>query len=210
MNHPTREEWVPYLFGETKSDARRQLNAHLKDCPDCRQEIENWKMSLGLLDAWKLPPVPGPAPSFAPLLNWAVAAAVVLLVGFGIGRLTAKADVQKVRAAIEPELRRELTQEFARLTREEINKSASSTLAAAAQQTEQAMAVLGKEIEDARAEDNRAIYAAMDKLESDSFTQFVSLKKDVDTVAVNTDAGLRNAAQELVQLADYKQPLGVK
>ena len=210
MNHPTREEWVPYLFGETKADARRQLNAHLKDCPDCRQEIESWKMSLGLLDAWKLPPVPRPAPSFAPLLNWAVAAAVVLLVGFGIGRLSAKADVQKVRAAIEPELRRELTQEFARLTREEINKSASSTLAAAAQQTDQAMAVLGKEIEDARAEDNRAIYAAMDKLESDSFTQFVSLKKDVDTVAVNTDAGLRNTAQELVQLADYKQPAGVK
>jgi|SRR5882724_10921200 len=210
MNHPTREEWVPYLFGETKPDARRQLNAHLKDCPDCRQEIDTWKMSLGLLDSWKLPPVPRPAPSFAPFLNWAAAAAVVLLAGFGIGRLTARADVQRVRAAIEQELRRELTQEFARLTREEMSKSASSTLAAAAQQTDQAMAVLTKAIEDTRTEDNRAIYAAMDKLESDSFAQFVSLKKDVDTVAVNTDAGLRNTAQELVQLADYKQPAGVK
>ncbi len=144
MNHPTREEWVPYLFGEAKSDARRQLNAHLKDCPDCRQEIETWKMSLGLLDAWKLPPVPRPAPSFAPLLNWAAAAAVILLVGFGIGRLTAKANVQKVRAAIEPELRRELTQEFARLAREEMSRNTSATLAASAQQTEQAITVLAR------------------------------------------------------------------
>ncbi len=210
MNHPTREEWVPYLFGEAKSDARRQLNAHLKDCPDCRQEIETWKMSLGLLDAWKLPPVPRPAPSFAPLLNWAAAAAVILLVGFGIGRLTAKADVQKVRAAIEPELRRELTQEFARLAREEMSRNTSATLAASAQQTEQAITVLAKAVEVARLEDNRAMYAALDKVESQSFAQFVSLKKDVDTVAVNTDAGLRNTAQELVQLADYKQPAGIK
>src|SRR5438477_7717896 len=119
MNHPKREEWVPYIFGEARPDTRRELNAHLRDCPDCRQEIETWKMSLGLLDAWKLPPVPKPAPSFAPLLYWAAAAAVVLVVGFGIGRLSARADVQKVRAAIEPELRRELTQEFARLAHEE-------------------------------------------------------------------------------------------
>ena len=210
MNHPKREEWVPYLFGEAKSPARGELNAHLRDCPDCRQEIETWKMSLGLLDAWKLPPVARPAPSFAPMLNWAVAAALVLLVGFGIGRLTAKADMQKVRTAIEPELRRELRQEFARLTREEISKSASSTLAASAQQTEQAMAVLAKAVEDTRQEDNRAIYAALDKVESQSFAQFVSLKKDVDTVALNTDAGLRDTAQELVQLADYKQPAGIK
>ena len=88
--------------------------------------------------------------------------------------------------------------------------NASATLAASAQQTEQAMAVMAKAIEDTRQEDNRAIYAALQKVESQSFAQFVSLKKDVDTVALNTDAGLRDTAQELVQLADYKQPAGIK
>jgi uncharacterized membrane-anchored protein YhcB (DUF1043 family) len=210
MNHPKREEWVPYIFGEAKSEIRRELNAHLKGCPDCRQEIETWKSSLGLLDAWKLPPVPRSTPSFAPVLNWAVAAAVVLVVGFGIGRLSARVDAQKVRVAIEPALRQELTQELARLTREEISKNASATLAASAQQTEQAIAVMAKAIEDTRQEDSRAFYAALEKVESQSFAQFVSLKKDVDTVALNTDAGLRDTAQELVQLADYKQPAGIK
>ena len=39
MNHPKREEWVPYLFGETKPEAARQLNAHLKTCPECQESI---------------------------------------------------------------------------------------------------------------------------------------------------------------------------
>ena len=111
MNHPKREEWAPYLFGETKLEVRRELNAHLKECADCRQEIENWQRSLARLDAWKLQPVPKPGLNFAPYLNWAAAAALLLLLGFGIGRLTAKADVDKVRAAIEPAMRRELSQE---------------------------------------------------------------------------------------------------
>ncbi len=33
-----------------------------------------------------------------------------------------------------------------------------------------------------------------------------SLKKDVDTVALNTEAGLSHTAQQLYQLADYKEP----
>jgi len=107
-------------------------------------------------------------------------------------------------------MRRELSQEFARLVREEVSKSAVATLAASGQQAEQAMAVLAKALEDRRTEEDRAIYAVLENLESQSFVQFVSLKKDLDTVALNTDAGLRDTQQELVQLTDYKQPLRAK
>src|SRR5689334_13280453 len=182
MNHPKHEEWVPYLFGETKPEVRRQFKAHLRDCADCRNEIECWQRSLGRLNAWKLPPTPRAVLTFAPILNWAAAAALVLLVGFGAGRLTAgKADVAKVRAALAPELRRELSQEFARYVHEELERSASATLTAAGQQTDQAVSSLAKALQDTRAEDNRAIYAAMNKVESQSFERFVSLKKDLDT-----------------------------
>ena len=126
MNHPKHEEWVPYLFGETKPEVRRQLKEHLRDCADCRNEIESWQRSLGRLNAWKLPPTPRAVLTFAPILNWAAAAALVLLVGFGAGRLTAaKADVAKVRAALAPELRRELSQEFARYLHDELERSSS-------------------------------------------------------------------------------------
>jgi hypothetical protein len=35
---------------------------------------------------------------------------------------------------------------------------------------------------------------------------YVSVKQDVDMLAFNTDAGLRHTAQQLYQLADYKEP----
>jgi hypothetical protein len=201
MNHPKRDEWVPYLFGEAKPETRKLLKEHLKSCAECRHEIENWQRSLTRLDSWKLPTISKVSPIFAPFLSWATAAALVLLLGFVAGRLTARADVQKVRAAIEPAMRQELGREFARLVREQVTQSSSATLAAAGQQTDEALTVLARAIEERRADDNRAIYAAFDKLASENVAQFVSLKKELDTVAVNTDAGLRNTQQELIQLA---------
>ena len=46
------------------------------------------------------------------------------------------------------------------------------------------------------------IYAALAKLESQHDADFISLRKDLDTVAVNTDASLRTTEQQLILLAD--------
>jgi Ni,Fe-hydrogenase III component G len=98
----------------------------------------------------------------------------VLGLGFGFGRLTARqADLEQVRARIEPEIRRE----FAEMLRREIDKSSATTLAQAQRQ----------------AEEVGAAYYAL-------------LKKDLDTVAINTDVSLQQAQRELMQVADYRQP----
>ena len=64
---------------------------------------------------------------------------------------------------------------------------------------------LRQEFEAKRIEDNRAIYAALEKLDAQRIAGYVSLKKELDTVAVLTDAGLRNTEQRLAQLVDYTQ-----
>jgi len=56
------------------------------------------------------------------------------------------------------------------------------------------------DFEKKRVQDNQAIYAALNKL-------YLSLKTDVDTVAVYTDAGLRQTEQQLFELVDYRQPV---
>ena len=128
MNHPKREDWVPYLYGEAKPDLRRQLSGHLEGCAECREELQNWKRSLHQLDAWKLPRRNSRLDAFTPFLKWAAAALLVLGLGFGFGRLTARqADLEKVRAQVEPEIRRE----FAATLRREIDKSVATTLAQA-------------------------------------------------------------------------------
>jgi hypothetical protein len=179
MNHPKPEEWTPYLFGEAKPNERRRLTEHLESCAECRDELAAWKHTLGRLDAWKLPRLRRAAPAFAPLLKWAFAAACLTFVAFGAGRLTAaRTDAAHIRAAIEPELRAQLRQEFTRMLREQIDASSDTTLAAAGKQSEEVAA-----------------------------SWFLSLKKDLDVIAVNTAVGLRQTEQQIVQLADYRGPV---
>ena len=179
MNHPKPEEWVPYVYGEAPSGTRRELAAHLLECPQCREEIESWKRSLNRLDSWKLPRTQRMREELlAPIAKWAAAAVVLLMAGILIGRATApKPDLEKLRAAIAPAIQRDLKSEMSLLVREEIARAASLTLASSHRYSEQ----VGQQV-------------------------YVMLKKDVDTVAVNADAGLRSTARQLVELVDYKEP----
>src|SRR5262245_38032670 len=107
MNHPKREEWVPYLFGEAKSEVRPELQQHLQNCTDCRSEIDNWKRTVRRLDAWQLPKAARRREAFAPMFKWAVASTVILVLGLGLalGRLTSiGGDAAKLREAIEPQI----------------------------------------------------------------------------------------------------------
>ena len=191
---------MSYLYKEVTTEEHSSLAAHLAVCPDCKAKVGDWRSALSCLDAWQ---VPSKRPAIAPsrvMVRWAAAAAILLGAGFGIGRLaSATVTAERVRAEIGPKIRQELRQEFARMLGDELNRTAAATLAAAGEQTKQVLTEYAKAFETGRVEDNRAFYAALEKLESQRITDLLSLKKDVDTVAVLTDAGLR-------QLASYTQP----
>src|SRR5579859_3389752 len=131
MNHPKPEEWVPYVYGEATAPARKQLNAHLSECAQCREEVETWKRSLNRLDTWKVPRLRRSPPIFmAPFLQWAAAAAIMLLAGICIGRATApKVDTEQLRASLGAQIRQDLEQETAAVVRQELARSAALTLA---------------------------------------------------------------------------------
>jgi len=197
MNHPPREDWVPYLFGETETEVRRQLREHLKSCPDCRAEIDRWKRALGRLDDWKLPRAARTRETLSPVFRWAFAGAVLLMLGLGymVGRLTTPvADPAQLRAAIEPELRQEFRAEFARMMRQELATTAAATLAASGEQTKTWLTDYARDI-DARLEAER----------TERISDCLSLKKDVDTLAINADAGFRHTQEGLALLAQYPQ-----
>src|SRR6266571_4326808 len=103
MNHPKREEWTPYLFGEATPEARHKLAEHLQNCPDCVAEIAGWRRSLNTLDLWKLPRRPARSTHGATaLLKWGVAAALALGAGVGLGRWSAPAvDSNALQTRIE-------------------------------------------------------------------------------------------------------------
>jgi len=197
MNHPNQEEWVPYLFGEAKPEVKRRLNEHLDLCEECRAEIERWKRSLGRLDRWRPVRPFGPRARFGLLLGWAAAAAVVLLaLGFAAGRLTSPGiDPVRLQAAIEPKIRQELRREFATWVHQELAKTTPTTLT-----------VSGEKMRTSPEEYVRQLEQKLAVERAERISDCLALKRDVDTIALNADTGLRRAEQQLVELVNYRQP----
>ena len=54
MNHPTREEWMSYLYDELNASERANLKTHLRGCAECAAKVSDWQAARTNLDAWQL------------------------------------------------------------------------------------------------------------------------------------------------------------
>jgi anti-sigma factor RsiW len=201
MTHPTRDEWAPYLFGEADPQTKARLASHLKGCPECAHEIAGWRRSLKRLDAWKLAPPPRAQAAAGPpaLLKWAVAAALVLGLGFGWGRWSAFSAPQ-ARRVLEAQWQRQL-QAAQKQFDTSLAQARQELLRAAAAQSQEALAQLAETLEAERAEDQRALGVMYDALQRQHSIDFVALRKDLETVASRTDEEIRRARFQLYQLS---------
>jgi hypothetical protein len=210
MNHPTSEEWMSYLYEEMEGTERARLTGHLDGCTQCRAKVAVWQGAQRNLDQWRLEPRSARNVTVLarPWFKWAAAILLFAGVGFSAGRfsMARPVDPQKLRAEIEPQLRQELRAELVQTMREELDKSAAATLAASREQTRGMLADYAQKIETARANDNAVISAALDRLDSQQADDYVSLKKQLDTVAVMTDAGLKRTENQMVELAGMTTP----
>src|SRR5258707_4360768 len=109
MKHPNRDEWAPFVFGETSPATTRELNSHLRECADCRAQVEAWRRTLKRLDAWKIPAGHERQFHFAPAVKWAAAAAIVLAIGFALGRFLPASPDPKLMARLEASVRGKVT-----------------------------------------------------------------------------------------------------
>src|SRR5580658_9964688 len=112
MNHPNHEEWLPFLDGEASPEAAKNLSEHLKVCPQCAAEMAARRRSIQTLQRLAWPRQRRAARNWvAPAVKWGLAAAIVLGLGFGLGRFSApnaKALETEVAAQVRDELRQEV------------------------------------------------------------------------------------------------------
>src|SRR5262249_18355123 len=153
---------------------------HLAGCADCAKQVKSWRASMTALDAWELPASRRtPTRQWQPLLKWAAAAAVVLSVGFLLGRQTSNAatELSALKASVSP-----LAATVERDREANVLNATDEAASTAESEVARLMTDYARAAEAVRAEDRRATVVALQEIES----RLGRLRAELETVAVNT------------------------
>ena len=230
MKHPDREEWIPYLWGEASQEVKTQLTKHLESCPECREQVATWDRTIRKLDSWKLPQRSAREAMPQALVRWAIAAVLVLGIGFGLGRFSTYAsfDANKLRSELESSLRASVAAELQQQRRPAEDNGWQAALAATRSQIsndfqvqlaierDQIMAgVMNVSARDSRRqlnefiqflrttrdEDRQNTLVLLREIQKQHATDYLALRKDLETVASLTDDEIQQARLKFIQLA---------
>lgn len=178
MNHPTREDLVAHLYGELPPERQTELTAHLGQCADCQQLATEWRGTMTELDAWKLP---APLPTREREPENVVFApflkwAVAACLAIGFGFLGGRLSAPAPDAAA---LRAALAPEL-----QKISAAVDAKLA----------------------EDRQAVTDILKTMQTQRTEDYASLRRALETLAVNTEDSLETAQRQIVQLASFTEP----
>ena len=147
--------------------------AHVNQCAACAAEIQSWRRTIQRLEELEWPArMPRRATAPSPLLKWALAASMALCVGFGVGRLSGP-NAAEIQAAVKADLARDL----------------ETKLTAALEQKNGAQP------------DLTPILAALTELRAQQNANYISLRKDLETLASTADARLQFTSRRILELA---------
>jgi negative regulator of sigma E activity len=200
VNHPDATEWMAFLYGEVAPERKRALDKHLVECSVCTKQVSAWRSGMSALDDWKIPVTRATTSWAMPVLKWAAAAAVVLCVGFVLGRQTSSANAELV------ELKTSVAQLADTLKRQQGEQLTNTvTLATAAANTETLRLLSGYSQLQAeqRYSDQQAIGTTLRSFE----TRLSRLRTELETVALNTENGFEQTHDNLTRLAAYSAPV---
>lgn len=198
VNHPSAAEWMAYLYDEIAPERKRELHAHIAQCAACGVQLNQWRAGLVALDDWKLPAVPRRVSSWQPatMFKWAVAAAVVLCVGFAVGRVssTNTREISELKTALA-----QLTEKVAAKPADDTNNQTFATTKQLREELAQLLADYSKLNEERRTEDRRVVGLALREMD----LRLGKLRAELETVALNTENGFQQTKEGLTTLASY-------
>jgi len=193
--HPSPEEWMDYLYTELPPDRQTGLDGHLRACPTCRAQVDQWRATMAALDTWRLGARRASTACVPGTLRWAIAAAAVLGFGLFLGRLTSPAPgLAKLRA------------ELAAPLRQEFQADLQTALNAADQRTARQLDDLDRTWAAAREEDRQANQALYNRVRTQRQADLAWLRRDLETVAVRADERFDTTERTLGQLASSTLP----
>jgi hypothetical protein len=227
VTHPSKTEWVSYLYGELPSPSKATLRAHLKTCAACRDTLSTWQTARSELGRWQLeaPAVPRPmAPAAFPWLKWAMAAVVVLGLGYLSGRVSAGRMDSRTRASLAAAVRQEvedavradfqaalsgapeiMNTDFRRRLRADLDDWSTRSTANSKAETQRLLLRFAETYNANRQRDQQAVLTWFDRAEQKHDAEYISLRRAVETVAVVADDKFQRTETQLGELASYAE-----
>jgi hypothetical protein len=183
---------MAFLYGETAAKTKRELQAHLDACPACAAQVKAWRASMTALDSWKLPRRRATTVVLLPVAKWAAAVAVLILLGFLLGRrgTPSAAEIADLKASV------------AQLNQMVQNQSASTvsnSLTAATDQATKLLAEYSRSQEEQRMADQAALNLAIRGIQA----RINRLDSDLDTVAANTESGFEQTHENIARVVSH-------
>ena len=180
---------MAFLYGEVPAKTKRELQSHLDTCPACAAQVKAWRASMTALDSWKLPRRRATTVVLLPVAKWAAAAAVLMLLGFFLGRrgTPSASEVADLRASV------------AQLNQLVQNQSASTlrnSVAAATDQTTKLLADYSRSQEEQRIADQAALNLVIRGVQA----RLNRLDSDLETVAANTESGFEQTHENIARV----------
>ena len=169
MKHLTDEERLAFVEGR----ASKETTDHVAECAQCAAEIQSWRRSIKRLEDLEWPArAPRRVSIHAPVFKLALAASIVLCVGFALGRFTGPSAAE-IKAAVKADVSRDLQNQLAAALRQQPKSEI----------------------------DANTILGLLTELRDQQDRNYVSLRKDLETLAANADARLQSTRRQILELA---------
>lgn len=188
----------------------------------CAAEIAGWKRS-----AQKLQRMPFPAPRqlrpdrrrephwVSTFVKWGLAAAIVLFLGFALGRLSALRAgslEQTVAAQVREELRREMRADLLAALdperevkdgfQQQLRLNVESVLAKTTNQNPLLYRDIMQAVQQQRQQDQQRLLALIKEVRDQQMADCLALRRDLETAVSTADSDLRQDSRRINQLAD--------
>jgi hypothetical protein len=219
MEHPTYEQLLAYLEGTSPIELPNKIAEHLENCPECAAELAGWQRTIQKLEKCEWPKAQPAHTEFpAIVLKWAAVAAVLMMgIGFGLGRLSEpgaaglkQSIASEVRKQVQDELKADVLAAFApgdpvgtnsfqqQLHRQLIAAMGANQLSF---EKERLLQGLARDLGQKQDDNQRMLLALLYRVRQEHEADYLSLRHDLETAASVADNDLEQNRQQLSQLA---------
>jgi hypothetical protein len=176
MKHLNDEERLAFVEGR----ASKETADHVAQCAECAAEVDSWRRTINRLEHFEWSARQTRRSTIvSPAFKWALAAGLVLCVGFGLGRFSGP-NAAEIQASVKAEVSRDLQKQLAMALREQRKSQV----------------------------DSNAILGLLADLRDQQDRNYISLRKDLETLASTADARLQSTRRQMLEIAqNFSDPI---